>query len=95
MFPGETAAGRTAGLDRLKLPASGDASADFIDNVSQTYSHRNLNDSRVDNVPCKGKHLGARTLFRAELTVPRGSVQDNRRCVCQSLHVVDNGRLIE
>ena len=95
MFPGETSAGRTAGLNRLEFPSSRDASADFIDNVPQPYSHGDLDNSRVDNVSRKGEYLGACALFRAELPVPLRAVQDNGRRVCQRLHVVYNRRFIE
>jgi len=57
MLRRDTSARRTARLSRLECLAVGDTAADFVNNLTQCSTHRNLNKSRVVYLAAECEYL--------------------------------------
>ena len=95
MLTGKTAAGGAAGLDSLEFLAVLDAAADFVNDIAKQNAHGHLDNAGVLDIPGQGKHLGSGAFLRAELAVPVGTVEDNRRNIGQCLYIINDSRLIK
>ena len=90
---GQAAAGRTAGLDGFELLATGDAAADFIDELAEGRSHRDLNEADVVDLAAEGEDLRAFGAFGADGIEGGSAFADDERNLREGFDVVDAGRL--
>ena len=88
MLGRDTAAGRTAGLGRLKLLAPGDAAADLLDNFPKGGSHGDLHKAGVVDLAAQGEYLGALGFLRTHGGEPLSSVKDDLGDVGVGFHVI-------
>ena len=95
MLRSQTAARRTADLNGFEFAAVSDAAADFKNDVLKRGSHRDFDKAGVCNVSGESEGFGSRACFRAYGAEPFCALGDDRRNVCVSFDVVQNGRLVE
>ena len=91
----DAAAGRTAGLNGLKLSAVRDAAADVIDDLAERGAHRDLNEAGVDDLAAECEDLGALALLGAHGGEPLCALQNDLRDVRERFNVVDDRGLTE
>ena len=70
----DTSAGWSAGLSCFKLLAIGDTAADFLDDLTQSGSHRNLNKSGIVDLSAESEYLGSLRLLSTHGSEPFRSV---------------------
>ena len=89
VLSGEAAARRTAGLDGLELASVLDATADFVDNLTQGDAHRDFDKTHVVDLACQSEHFGTFGFLGADAAEPGSAFGDDDRNVGKSLDVVD------
>ncbi len=92
---GNTAAGRSAGLCRLKFLAVGNSAADFFNHLTQGCTHRDFHQTGVVDFSAERKDFCALGFFRTHGGEPFSAVADNQRNVRIGFHVVENRGLAE
>ncbi len=93
MLLGNAAAGRSAGLHCLESVTVRNATADAFDDLAQRNSHGHFNQAGVRDLAGESENLGSLALFRADRGKPLAAFANDRRDVCKSLDVIDQGRL--
>ena len=86
----QTAAGRTANLNRLEGGAVFQTAADVKDNLAQGGAHGYFNQTGVLNGTGEGEGLGAGATGSADGAIPVGTLQNNFGNVGVGFHIVQN-----
>ncbi len=90
----DTSAGGTACLGCLELLSVRDASADIINNLSQSGTNRNFHKTRVIDLTTNCKHLCTFTFLRADACEPIGALVEYYRNIGIGLNVIKQRRLL-
>ena len=89
-----TAAGRTACLDRLKRPVPDDPAADIKDQMPERCSHGHFHKAGSFYLSYQGKYLGPCTRLCTDFGKFLSSVPDDQRNIRQCFYIIQNGRLV-
>ena len=90
----QTSAGGATNLYGLKV-ASLDAAAQVKDDLAQSRSHGNFNQTGIIYITGQSKCLGAVIAFRTDRLIPLGTLQNDGRNITIGFYVIQDGGLLE